>query len=369
MADIRVELAAIMAAVYGEEVRGSIHDAIAKINEVSEATLTIGTDITEPTSSVEGYFEKSVYINSETNDVWLCTGDAWELQGNIKGDKGDKGERGATWFRGTTVAGKSATPKSFDIQAAEGDMYINVTEQSIYHCTEGGRPSKWSYDFTMSAGGGGGSVDIDGVTITENAAGEIQVADALTTKLDKLDTNATAEEGQALAWDGEKYTPQTVKGGHDMYKELSEIPKDEDGYVDIPSTDEHVMSAHAVFEVANTKTYMITVEAKLSDGYNNGVGTWCDDVENYNPLVDSIDWIGARADHPEDEDISNFLKTLDGKDNVVFTPVFDAETNEPVYCGGYQVDLTNGRFCIKFGNEITKDAIVGFEVKVVTKAN
>lgn len=36
MADISTELQAIMDAVYGEEVRGSIHDAIEKINEVSE---------------------------------------------------------------------------------------------------------------------------------------------------------------------------------------------------------------------------------------------------------------------------------------------------------------------------------------------
>lgn len=202
MADIRKELAAIMAAVYGEEVRGSIHDAIAKINEVGEATLTIGTAVTDPTSSVAGYFEKSVYINANTNDLWVCTGDAWELKGNIKGDKGEQGNK---WFRGTNVSGKSATPKSFNIQAAAGDMYVNVTEQSIYHCTEGGNPSKWSYDFTISSGGGG-SVDIDGITITENTAGEIQVAESITTKLSSLDDNGKIDFSNV------KSTPKTLSG-------------------------------------------------------------------------------------------------------------------------------------------------------------
>lgn len=182
MANIQKELAAIMSAYYGEEVRGSIHDAISKINDVTEKTLTLGTSVTEPTSSVEGYFEDSVYININTYDVWRCTGSAWAFEGTLKGEKGDKGEQGNRWFRGTDVSGKSVTPKSFNIQAAVGDMYVNVTEQSIYHCTESGNPSKWSYDFTMAAGGGG-SVDIDGVTITENASGEIQVSEEITKKL------------------------------------------------------------------------------------------------------------------------------------------------------------------------------------------
>ncbi len=45
MADISRYLQAILDAVYGEEVRGSIHDAIEIINDVSEVSLTTGTDI------------------------------------------------------------------------------------------------------------------------------------------------------------------------------------------------------------------------------------------------------------------------------------------------------------------------------------
>lgn len=90
MANIDTYLQAIMDAVYGEQVRGSIHDAIALINNVSEAVLTIGTDVTSPTSSSTGFFEDSLYVNSNTWDLWKCTGtDTWSLEGNIKGETGN----------------------------------------------------------------------------------------------------------------------------------------------------------------------------------------------------------------------------------------------------------------------------------------
>lgn len=99
MADISSYLEAILEAVYGEDVRGSIHDAIDIINQVGEKVLSIGTAVTATTSSTQGYFENSLYVNNSTWDVWKCTGSAWAKQGNIKGAKGDKGDKGNT---GTT---------------------------------------------------------------------------------------------------------------------------------------------------------------------------------------------------------------------------------------------------------------------------
>lgn len=96
MADISTELQAIMDAIYGEDVRSSIHDAIDLINKVSEATLTIGTAVTSASSSVTGFYEDSVYINKTTWDVWKCTGTAWSLQGNIKGATGATGANGVS---------------------------------------------------------------------------------------------------------------------------------------------------------------------------------------------------------------------------------------------------------------------------------
>ena len=96
MADISTELQAIMDAVYGEDVRDAIHDAIDLINKVGEVTLTLGTAVTSASSSTTGYYEDSVYINTNTYDVWRCTGTAWELKGNIKGATGATGADGVS---------------------------------------------------------------------------------------------------------------------------------------------------------------------------------------------------------------------------------------------------------------------------------
>ena len=91
MADISVYLQAIMSAVYGEDVRGSIHDAISIINDVGEKVLTCGTDVTSQSSSITGYFDGSKYINTNTDDLWECDGTKWVLKGNLKGDTGASG--------------------------------------------------------------------------------------------------------------------------------------------------------------------------------------------------------------------------------------------------------------------------------------
>ena len=91
MADISTELQAIMDAIYGEDVRSSIHDAIDLINKVGEVQLTLGTAVTSASSSVTGFYKDSVYYNTSTYDVWKCTGTAWALQGNLKGATGATG--------------------------------------------------------------------------------------------------------------------------------------------------------------------------------------------------------------------------------------------------------------------------------------
>lgn len=108
MADISQYLQAIMAAVYGEDVRGSIHDAIALINDVGETVLTLGTAVDSPTSPTTGFYQDSVYLNTSTGDMWTCTGTGWSLSGNTKGDKGDPGDA-ATINVGTVTSGTVAS--------------------------------------------------------------------------------------------------------------------------------------------------------------------------------------------------------------------------------------------------------------------
>lgn len=203
MADISTELARILSAIYGEDVRGSIHDAIEKINDVAEVVLTTGTDVTSPSSSSTGYYEDSLYLNTDTFELWKCTGvNTWASQGTLKGEAGDDGNgivsitktstsglvdtytitytdgntstfnvtngadgaNGNKWYRGTGISGKAALPTVYTTSgvadANSGDMFLNPSEGAIYHCVTGGddTTATWSYDFTMTGGGGGGSI-------------------------------------------------------------------------------------------------------------------------------------------------------------------------------------------------------------------
>ena len=183
MADISQYLQAIMSAVYGEDVRGSIHDAIDIINQVSEVVLTTGTAVTGPTSSSTGFFEDSIYLNTNTWDVWKCIGeDSWNLLGNIEGAPGNK------WYRGINISGKSPTAQVYPTGIAEAnpnDFYLNPQEGAIYYCVTGGNASTatWAYDFTMT-GGGGSVAQLDDLT-------DVEIV--------------TPSNGQILEYDGTKW--------------------------------------------------------------------------------------------------------------------------------------------------------------------
>lgn len=217
MADISQYLAAIMAAVYGEDVRGSIHDAIEIINEVGEKVLSTGTAVVGPSSSSSGFFDDSLYLNTNTMELWKCVGaDSWASQGVLKGNPGSpglngvgiteiektgtsglvdtytiylsdessydfmvtNGQNGNKWYRGTAIEGKSANPTVFVNSGIDtaypNDFYLNPTEGAVYHCDTGGAPAvaTWVYDFTMTGGGGGGGTsDYNDLTNKPSIAG------------------------------------------------------------------------------------------------------------------------------------------------------------------------------------------------------
>ena len=261
MADISTYLQAIMSAVYGEEVRGSIHDAIALINDVGEVVLSTGTAVNSASSSSTGYYTDSLYFNTNTKELWKCIGtDSWQSQGTLKGDQGDPGDdgvgitsiektataglvdtytitytdgdtstftvtngqdgsdgRGITsitktatvglidtytitytdgttstfdvqnglvgnkWYTGIIIEGKSSTPTVFSgsgiTYAYVGDMYLNISEGAVYHCTLEGDPTvaTWVYDFTITGSGSGATVmsDLQDVDITSIVDGQL----------------------------------------------------------------------------------------------------------------------------------------------------------------------------------------------------
>lgn len=213
MADISRELAAILSAVYGRDVRGSIHDALKKTNDATEVALLAGTDVDSPSSSTEGYFNGSLYINTDHWNLWQCQGIepddlGWVDLGQFGGQDGTAivsitkdgvdpdhpnvdiykitysdiepsyfyvtngidGTHGSVWYKGTALTG-SGSVQGFPGVAT--DMYLNSQTGSIYQCIRTGdgttTQSGALWDYVMTLGGGGGSVvyldDLDDVTL------------------------------------------------------------------------------------------------------------------------------------------------------------------------------------------------------------
>lgn len=178
MADISQYLQDILDAVYGEQVRGSIHDAIEIINDVSEVVLTLGTAVDSASSSSTGFFTNSLYLNTNNYVLWKCVGtDSWASQGVLKGAPGVDGNK---WYRGTGINGKAANPTVYSgsgiAMANPNDFYLNPVEGAVYYCVTGGNATTatWSYDFTMTGGGGGSSYTAgNGIDSTDLALGTI----------------------------------------------------------------------------------------------------------------------------------------------------------------------------------------------------
>ena len=258
MADISTELARILSAIYGEDVRGSIHDAIEKINDVSEVVLTTGTAVTGPSSSSTGFYDDSLYLNTDTFELWKCTGvNTWASLGILKGDpgadgadgngiasitktatsglvdtytitytdgttstftvtNGEDGANGNKWYRGTGIAGKSATPTVYPYSgvtdANVGDMFLNPTEGAIYACTVAGAAATamWVYEMTLSGGSGGTSdypdltnkPSINGYTLLGNKTGAdlglANSSDIPTVDQTYSATSSNAQSGKAV---------------------------------------------------------------------------------------------------------------------------------------------------------------------------
>lgn len=205
MADISSYLAAIMAAVYGEDVRGSIHDAIEIINNVGEVVLNTGTAVTGPTSSSTGFYEGSFYINTNTYELWKCIGtDSWQSQGVLKGADGadgngitsivktstvglvdtytitfddgstetyqvTNGQSGSKWYKGTAISGTGTSITGFP--GVLNDFYLNSVDGYVYTCTKtgGAMPpdaAEWDYVMTLTGGGGASITVVDNLTST-----------------------------------------------------------------------------------------------------------------------------------------------------------------------------------------------------------
>lgn len=229
MADISQYLQDILDAVYGEEVRGSIHDAIEIINDVSEVILSAGTAVTGPTSSSTGFYQDSYYLNTNTYDLWKCVGtDSWTLVGNLKGTgittisktgtsgnvdtytitfddgttetftvtNGTDGANGSTWYRGTAITGTGSGIVGFP--GVINDFYLNSDTGGVYVCTKTGAAmvpdaAEWDYVMTLSGGGGGSPIIvIDNLTSASST-------DALSANQGRVLNNKIADKADLSA--------------------------------------------------------------------------------------------------------------------------------------------------------------------------
>lgn len=89
MIDISTALQNILKAVYGRDVRESIHDAIYQINAnaneaVDLAQIKFGTAVNSPTDPIAGFTENSVYLNVSTGIMWRLEGGSWVKKGTFK---------------------------------------------------------------------------------------------------------------------------------------------------------------------------------------------------------------------------------------------------------------------------------------------
>lgn len=89
MIDISTALQNILKAVYGRDVRESIHDAIYQINAnaneaIDLAQIKFGTAVNSPTDPIAGFTENTLYLNINTNTMWKLEGGSWTKKGTFK---------------------------------------------------------------------------------------------------------------------------------------------------------------------------------------------------------------------------------------------------------------------------------------------
>lgn len=258
MANINTYLQAILQAVYGEDVRGSIHDAIALINDVSEVVLSTGTAVTGPTSSSTGFFEDSLYLNINTYELWKCIGtDTWQSLGILKGDTGNgidtiaktstsglvdtytitftdgttttfdvtngkdgtDGVDGSTWYKGTALTGTGTGITGF--AGKQNDFYLNATTGMVYCCTSTGTAVTALWDYVLTLSGGGGSITV------VNSLSSSSTTDALSAAMGKKlndEKQPLLTEGYGVKIDASNNISANIKAGTNV--NITQDPSD-----------------------------------------------------------------------------------------------------------------------------------------------
>lgn len=484
MANISAELAAIMAAIYGRDVRGSIHDAIDTINKVSERIFVTGS--ADPTGNA--LYSKLLYLNTTSWDLFQSADTSpytWSKIGNIEGNsitsitgpvtvglvdtytinfsklspvsfdvtngrgivsltgpstvgltdtytftyndgttetidinngkgissitgptkvglvdtytinyndgtsqtydvsngKGisaingpvssglldmytivyndgttqnytvTNGKDGNTVLRGTEVTGTATSDTGFTLskKCQTGDTYINNTTGNVYECRQGADAyvqSLWKFSFAMT--GGGGAQFLFDLTDVNYA------------------TVVAPQPGQILQYDGSvgEWVAAYGGSGHDL-KPTPGLTLTEDNVVAYikgkvnDSTNNEVTSIYSIAHWSNVKRIRLLYNDTIG---HTGIGTWKD-----GPITaaDETDWW--------ENNVFKLLDTLDPAVDGYDTDVsikFDPGNGEIVSLGGYMIDTTTGKMCIRFANYLADPSNAKIAVDVTfTRTN
>lgn len=111
------------------------------------------------------------------------------------------------------------------------------------------------------------------------------------------------------------------------------------------SNDDKVPTGYAMRKWSNSVTKRYIVAGATHIG-TTGIGTWYDgDPEDLDPSTDETDWL----------EIADLIG-IESADDIDIDIKYDPSSNEPIVKGGYEIDTTTGKMCIKFANEIATPA-------------
>ncbi|MBQ1293159.1 MAG: hypothetical protein IIY21_03930 [Clostridiales bacterium] len=396
MANISTYLAAIMSAVYGEDVRGSIHDAIEIINDVSEVVFSTGTAVTSASSSSTGFYDDSLYLNTNTYELWKCVGvNSWLSLGTLQGADGNgiasiaktstsglvdtytityddtttttftvtNGQNGSMWYKGTAITGTGTGITGFP--GNKDDFYLNSSTGIVYNCTATGGASNpgaatWDYVMTLSGGGGSSVTVIDNLNSTSGTdALSANQGHVLKGYVDaKIADPSTKSDGQVLTWNNSasKWEAQTPASGVTTLAALT------DTAVSSPATGQ-MLQYNSSGKWENTDMPTVETTYKYNTNATSGlaVGTYL--ATYYTKTEDMDGWISTTPATT----VSSGTFTFSGLDDTKgwgykpFVEITDASTNKNP---SSQISSISGSGTSSMSITYTTDADNGATVKL-----
>ena len=396
MANISAYLAAIMAAVYGQDVRSSIHDAIELINDVSEVVLTTGTAVTSATSSSTGFYDDSLYLNTSTMELWKCVGtNSWASQGVLKGADGRSivsisktgtsglvdtytitydsgspdtftvtngangadGADGSVWYKGTAITGTGSGITGFP--GNKDDFYLNSSDGYVYNCTATGTAVTATWDYVMTLTGGGGS----SVTVVDNL-NSTSGTDALSANqghvlnTNKIDNPTTKSNGQVLTYNGSAWVAQTPTTGVTTLSGLTDTNISsvaDDQFLRYDSGSSKWVNESVTIPTVNDGKLTITVNG--STAYN----FYANQSGNTSVPISQDTWFGTTGTVSSGAVSFSGVNDTDNNAYELFVQVTDSSTNKNPSA---QIDTITGAGTSSMSISFTTDADNGATCKL-----